>query len=145
MVVITPGVDFIAHHLVNFSLPPALLVAAARYLAATHEFSVPTWVLVSGSILSVPLVSAARIIWKSFLDKRDAAAMGARLAPVIEGKSVGNLDVLSKMRHEWDYGYPGMSWLLYQPSNKSLTASSGWNGRFVPNTRACGEHARLVV
>ncbi|KAF9459406.1 CYP63 cytochrome P450 monooxygenase-like protein [Collybia nuda] len=106
MAVFTPGIDFIIRHLVNFSLPPILLAATVRYLASTYDHAVPTWLLVSGSILSVPLASAARIIKKSFTDRRDAAAMGARLAPLIEGKSIGNLDILAIMTHAWDFGYP---------------------------------------
>lgn len=129
MAVITPGVDFIVRHLVNFSLPPTLLAVALRYLAATYDFAVPTWLLVSGSILSVPLISATRIISKSVIDRRNAAAMGARLAPVIEGKSIGNLDILSVMRHDWDYGYPG-TW-FWRRSDMNLTASSGRHGRFL--------------
>ena len=109
MTVVTPGIDFLAPQLLKLSIPPALLAVAGRYLASTYNSPIPTWVLASVSFLTVPVVSAVQIIWKSFKDRRDAAALGARLPPVFNGKSIGNLDILAFMRQQWDIGYPGLS------------------------------------
>ncbi|RDB18325.1 hypothetical protein Hypma_000510 [Hypsizygus marmoreus] len=106
MVVVTPGIDFIARGLVIVGIPPALLVIAARSLAASYNFPIPTWVLVTTSLLIVPLLSAAHIVTTSFAKRRRAAALGARLAPEIEGTAIGNLDMLKKMRTLWETGYP---------------------------------------
>ncbi|KAF5378580.1 hypothetical protein D9615_007123 [Tricholomella constricta] len=106
MVVVTPGVDFIALSLVKITVPSALFAFSLRALSNSYNYHVPTWALVSGSVLFVPLLSMARIIYKRFDDKRQAAALGARLAPTIDGKSIGNLDILSTMRRLWDTGYP---------------------------------------
>ncbi|KAF8055213.1 cytochrome P450 monooxygenase pc-1 [Lyophyllum atratum] len=106
MVIVTPGIDFIARHLALFSVPSALFAVCLRTLGTTYNYHIPTWVVVSGSVLFVPLLSTARIIYKTFKDKRRAAALGARLAPTVDGKSIGNIDILSTMRTLWDTGYP---------------------------------------
>ena len=108
MTIITPGIDFLAPHLLRLNIPPALLAVAGRYLASTYNSPIPTWVLVSVSVLTVPVVSAAQIIWKSFKDRWDAATLGASLPPVFNGKSIGNLDILAFMRQQWGIGYPGL-------------------------------------
>jgi len=107
-IIVTPGIDFIAPYLVKLSVPPIFLVLAAKYLATNHHLSIPTWVLVSASILSVPFISATKIIRKSVSDRRTAASLGARLVPVFEGKWIGNLDILSFLLRGFDTGYPGM-------------------------------------
>ncbi|GLB44358.1 putative cytochrome P450 monooxygenase [Lyophyllum shimeji] len=106
MVVVTPGIDFIARHLVTFSVPSALFGVALRALGATYGYYIPTWAVVSGSVLFIPFLFTARVIYKRFSDRRQAAALGARLAPEINGKLIGNLDILSTMRRLWDTGYP---------------------------------------
>jgi hypothetical protein len=104
MTVITPGIDFLAPSLVKLSIPPILLTLAANYFGANY---IPTWLVVSASIINVPLVSATKIIWTSFSDKRAAAALGARLIPVVEGKLIGNFDVLKDLLRLSEFGYPG--------------------------------------
>ncbi|KNZ78574.1 Cytochrome P450 52E1 [Termitomyces sp. J132] len=44
-------------------------------------------------------------MYKSFDDRRQAAKLGARLARRIDGKSLGNVDILATMRRLWETGY----------------------------------------
>ncbi|KAG5653247.1 hypothetical protein H0H81_001504 [Sphagnurus paluster] len=106
MVVVTPGVDFIVHHVVRFSVPSGLFAISLRALSASYGYPLPTWALALGTALFIPIVFAIRIIYKSFDDKRQAAALGARLATQVQGKYPGNLDILAIMRRLWDTGYP---------------------------------------
>lgn len=127
MAVVTPGVDFIVRNLVTLSIPPTLLAVALRALTAAYDLPLPTWLVISGSILSVPLIIAVRIISKSLYEKRRAAALGARLAPQIQGKSIGNFDILGVMRDLWDTGYPGKCSYCQYPCAMFIFKYSGWN------------------
>ncbi|KAF8060193.1 cytochrome P450 monooxygenase pc-1 [Lyophyllum atratum] len=106
MVVVTPGIDFIARNLTLVSVPSALFAICLRALGTRYDYSIPTWAVVAGSVLAVPFLSTMRIVYVSSKNKRRAAALGARLAPTIDGKSIGNIDVLSRLRVLWDTGYP---------------------------------------
>lgn len=59
------------------------------------------------ALLSVPAGVVFKIIWKEWADSREAEAMGARLAPRVRGKSLGNFDVLKVLMNYWKTGYPG--------------------------------------
>ncbi|KAG5653249.1 hypothetical protein H0H81_001506 [Sphagnurus paluster] len=106
MVLVTPGVDFIIYHLVRISVPSGLFAISLRALGANCGYPLPTWALVFGTTLFVPVAIAARIIHKSFDEKRQAAAVGARLPTQVKGKRFGNLDVLLTIKKMWDHGYP---------------------------------------
>jgi hypothetical protein len=112
MTIITPGIDFLVPYLVKLSIPPVLFTLTARYLGANYDLLIPRWTVIFASILSIPLVSASKIIWKSFIDRRAAAAHGARLIPVFEGKLIANLDILTFMLRHLEIGYPGAYILL---------------------------------
>ncbi|KAF8060191.1 cytochrome P450 monooxygenase pc-1 [Lyophyllum atratum] len=106
MVFITPGINFIARHLVAFSVPSTIFAFSLRALGNSYGCPVPVWIVVSTSALFIPSLLVARVIYKGFVDRRQAAALGARLAPTINGKSFGNFDIMSRMRYLWDTGYP---------------------------------------
>ncbi|KAG6918738.1 hypothetical protein DXG01_012223 [Tephrocybe rancida] len=69
--------------------------------------TLPTWLVVSGSVFFGPTISVLRTIYKGFDDRRQAAKLEARLARTIRGKSIGNVDILATMRRLWDTGYIG--------------------------------------
>ncbi|KAG6883340.1 hypothetical protein C0993_006772 [Termitomyces sp. T159_Od127] len=48
-----------------------------------------------------------RMIYKNLDDRRQAAKLGARLARRIDGKSIGNIDVLAALQRFRDTGYLG--------------------------------------
>lgn len=78
MVVVTPGIDFIARYLVTFNVPSSLFTLSLRALRTTYGFPIPTWALVCGAVTFVPLMSVARIMYTSFDNERRAAVLGAR-------------------------------------------------------------------
>jgi len=107
MVKITPGVDYLTRSLVVLGLPVALVVIL-RHFTDEFDFFIPTWLLVCLSTLTVPFYVTTRIIYNEISERRQAAAVGARLAPKAQGKWIGNLDILTTMMKYWRTGYPGM-------------------------------------
>ncbi|KAG6844792.1 hypothetical protein H0H87_003721 [Tephrocybe sp. NHM501043] len=104
---VTPGVAFIVHHVLKLGLPSALFGISLQSLSnrSLLNCTIPTWTVVSGSVLFVPTLSFLYIVYKRFDDKLRAARSGARLPNTIEGKYIGNVDVLATMRRLWDTGY----------------------------------------
>ncbi|KAF7291570.1 hypothetical protein HMN09_01248100 [Mycena chlorophos] len=104
-----PGVVFVLKNLVLLGLPVACLAALVRQAANTLWLTtIPTWALVAGSIVGVPIYISLRVVLRNWRHARAAAAMGARLAPTSKrGKLPGNLDLLIQMMEIWANGYPG--------------------------------------
>lgn len=100
---ITPGVDFLAHHLI----PPSVISAALAFISSFLDLPFPRWTFVLIALLTVPAQVIFGTIWKEWADRREAEAMGARLAPRVQGKSLGNFDVLKELMDYWKTGYPG--------------------------------------
>jgi hypothetical protein len=104
MTIITPGIDLLVPNILKLSVPPILLVTlTTSYIKPT----VPTWLVVSASIISIPLVPILAIIWKSISDGRAAAAIGARPIPMVIGKLLGNFDILTEIKRLAGTAYPG--------------------------------------
>ncbi|KAJ7212195.1 cytochrome P450, partial [Mycena pura] len=103
-----PGVVFIARKALVVGVPVASSAALIRKLAVSLGFSIPTWVLLSACAASVPFYTTLRLLLRYLRQRREAATMGARLAPTTtDGKWPGNLDLLLNMMKIWKYGYPG--------------------------------------
>ncbi|KAJ7095943.1 cytochrome P450 [Mycena belliarum] len=103
-----PGVVYLSSNAFLLSLPAVCTVAAARVLTATLDIAVPTWLVITLSVASLPLCTALSITLRSFKHRREAAALGARLPPIsTPGKWPGNLDLLIQMQNHWKNGYPG--------------------------------------
>ncbi|OAX32010.1 hypothetical protein K503DRAFT_654342, partial [Rhizopogon vinicolor AM-OR11-026] len=71
--------------------------------------SFPPWILLLGVSISLPIGFVLRVLCIDFIHRRQAARMGARLAPLVKGKWFGNLDFLFYMIEQVKNGYPGMS------------------------------------
>lgn len=65
------------------------------------------------SAFSPLCLSVSRAIWKSISDRRAAAALGARPIPVVQGKWIGNLDILKHLKETLEVGYLGMYILTF--------------------------------
>ncbi|KAJ7644067.1 cytochrome P450 [Roridomyces roridus] len=106
---IAPGLFHLTKNLLFVVVPATCITSAVRQLTlATYGILIPTWLLVVGSVIGIPLGAALRISLRYLKDSRDAAAMGARLAPTSHtGKLPGNLDLLYRMQAIWKFGYPG--------------------------------------
>lgn len=107
MVLTTPGIDFLARSIAFLSIPLVLALGAQRLLSGSLDYHIPTWVVLTGSFIIIPIFTTARIWYLDVKHARHAAALGARFVPRVKGKWFGNLDVLLEMRENWQRGYPG--------------------------------------
>jgi hypothetical protein len=107
MAVLTPGAIFLARGFLSL-LFPCIVIAGVRFLLHTQfDVFIPTWVLVTGSLLSVPVVIVARIAWDEVYQRHRAAVLGARLVPRLVGRWPGNIDVLIDVIDKVINSYPG--------------------------------------
>ncbi|KAG6885432.1 hypothetical protein C0993_001749 [Termitomyces sp. T159_Od127] len=105
---LTPGIAFILYQIYRLALPSVIFGYALKVLSNRGVFGgniLPTWAAVLGSLFFLPIITAIRIIIKDFDDRRQAAKLGARLARRIDGKAIGNIDLLATLRRLWDTGY----------------------------------------
>lgn len=109
MVVVTPGIDFLAVSSCFLSLPVFATIALGklneRFGSGT---TIPTRALILVGITSIPFIATFRVIKTRLRHKREAASMGAKMIPSNLGTRLGNADVLNTLQHNFLYGYPGM-------------------------------------
>ncbi|KXN91429.1 Cytochrome P450 52E1 [Leucoagaricus sp. SymC.cos] len=107
MAVVTPGIEFLAKGAFVVSLP----TLAAYVLGKVHGFlggtPIPTWILVSTGLSSVPIIAVLRIILARLEHRRAAAALGAKMVPCVTGKWPGSVDIMKTLQHSFLHGYPG--------------------------------------
>lgn len=107
MALVTPGLAFLGRALLSLAFPCAI-IATIRFILNDHfGLSISTWSLAAGIAIGVPLMMAVRIGIDEVTQRRRAAALGARIAPRIQGKWPGNLDILRTMLKISREGYPG--------------------------------------
>ncbi|KAJ7063970.1 cytochrome P450 [Mycena amicta] len=102
---LTPGVEFLLGLALNLT-KPALLGLALHHGFQRLANGISLWATALLSIASIP-VYAAYSVWSTDRRQgREAEATGARLAPRVQGKWPGNLDLLRKMLRNRIDGYP---------------------------------------
>ncbi|KAM6491100.1 cytochrome P450 monooxygenase pc-1 [Amanita muscaria] len=101
MAYITPGIRFLSIGAGYLSV--AILVC----IAIQRLFHIPTWVIATTCIVALPLRIYVPVIWKQFKDERDAASLGARTVPKLNGRLFGNIDTLRTLQRVWKDDYPG--------------------------------------
>ena len=107
MAVITPGVDFLARHLVHLL---ALLIsfAAIRTIIAKYiNYEIQSSVLLAAILLSLPFAATLRTLSVKWTVRRQATSVGARVVPEVRGARIGNLDILFDLLSKFKTGYPG--------------------------------------
>ncbi|KAI0368069.1 cytochrome P450 monooxygenase pc-3 [Pilatotrama ljubarskyi] len=100
-----PGIPFLIKYLLVVSAPPFAVYAASRIFAA-RGIILPTWFWILTAILSGPLSYSIHVWLKYRRFERRAAALGATLAPNLQGKEFGNKDVLRGILDAFTTGYP---------------------------------------
>jgi hypothetical protein len=65
------------------------------------------WAAIVLAIASLPLYTFFSVLLRDWRNQRAATALGARLVPVVKGKSIGSIDILKRMRYNRAHGYPG--------------------------------------
>ncbi|KAJ7625746.1 cytochrome P450 [Roridomyces roridus] len=103
---VSPGVAFLVRSLPLFAVPVFVGLGLAPFCHRLLGVSPPQWMLVFLSITCLPLYAAFKYHLRITQDERAAAARGARLIPLVQGKSIGSMDLLRKMQHSSKFGYP---------------------------------------
>ncbi|KAJ7202712.1 cytochrome P450 monooxygenase pc-3 [Mycena haematopus] len=67
---------------------------------------IPAWAAVVLAITCLPLYVFLSQFLRDWRNRRAAEALGARLVPLMKGKSIGNIDILKQMQFNRKYGYP---------------------------------------
>lgn len=109
MVVVTPGIDFLARSVASVGLFFGIVVNVHSVVATRLGYHVPTWVVVAGTVLSIPTLATLNIMGQRIYNMYKASRMGARIIPEAQGKWFGNLDILLEMMKNLKTGYPGTS------------------------------------
>ncbi|KAJ7048749.1 cytochrome P450 monooxygenase pc-1 [Mycena amicta] len=102
-----PGIAFLGRVTLRVLSRPILLGLAGHYAARRAGVSLPSWVTVILAIASLPIYIAYKVHAKLRRQRAEAEKLGARLAPVLQGKRFGNLDFLGTMVYNRVHGYPG--------------------------------------
>ncbi|KAJ4486551.1 cytochrome P450 [Lentinula edodes] len=106
MTLLTPGIIYITRALAFPAFFTVGVVAVRRFLETHTNLVLPTWIFVIISVLSLPALITCRILLRDWRQRRDAAAIGARIAPRVKGKWFANLDLLKMMMNNYYKGYP---------------------------------------
>lgn len=91
----------------NLCVASAIVYGLRFIIYQRFGLYIPSWVLITSTVLGIPLVLAIRIQMDEMHQRRRAKALGARIAPRIQGNLIGNFDVLRTMLKNWRGGYPG--------------------------------------
>ncbi|KAJ6478042.1 cytochrome P450 monooxygenase pc-1 [Mycena vitilis] len=102
---VSPGVVFLLRSSPILSIPLSVIVGL-RVLTELGGPAVPAWAAIMLAVANLPLSILFRVLRRDWRNKRAAAALGARLVPVVKGKSIGSIDILKQMRYNRAYGYP---------------------------------------
>ncbi|KAJ7648628.1 cytochrome P450 monooxygenase pc-1 [Mycena polygramma] len=102
---VSPGVAFLIRSSPILSIPLSVVVGL-RVLTELGGPAVPAWAAIMLAIANLPLSILFSVLRRDWRNKRAAAALGARLVPVVKGKSIGSIDILKQMRYNRAYGYP---------------------------------------
>ncbi|KAF8957214.1 cytochrome P450 monooxygenase pc-3 [Flammula alnicola] len=107
MVLVTPGVAFLARGLALLTVLFGFFTTATTVIATWFGYEIPFWMVKAGFAIGVPAVSVIYVLAKKLLDTRQAYSMGARIVPEVRGKLPGNLDIVQVMMENLKTGYPG--------------------------------------
>ncbi|KAJ6478100.1 cytochrome P450 [Mycena vitilis] len=102
-----PGINLLARLTVHVLSKPLLLGFGMHYGSKHAGIDIPVVVTVLLAAASLPLYVTYRVMRRDARHRREAEAMGARLAPAVPGKWIGNIDWMMAMVHNRVHGYPG--------------------------------------
>jgi hypothetical protein len=104
----TPGIAFLGRTVLLASSLSLGVISFLQFVTKSG-FSFPPWTLLVGASISLPIGFALRVLYVGIARRRQAARMGARLAPRVKGKRFGNLDFMLNLVQQFKNGYLGMS------------------------------------
>ena len=104
MVFITPGIDFLGRGAIFLCTPTSIVVGLNKCVG----LNLPPCILIMGTLFSFPTYATICIVVTQIFKPREAARLGACIVPM-QGKWIGNIDVLRSMNEKFEFGYPGAS------------------------------------
>ena len=107
MLPLTPGLRYLAGAALSLAVPATGGVAIQLLLNRALDIRIPTWIVMVGSLVIMPIDAGIRVFLKERRDRREAAALGAQIVPKVRGRLFGNLDAVRKVKEVWMSGYPG--------------------------------------
>ncbi|KAF8143747.1 cytochrome P450 [Mycena galopus ATCC 62051] len=137
---IGPGARYLARNAVVYGFPVTCGITALREVAAKiFDIQIPPWILIFLSAASVPVYTTLYLTLRNRHHRREAAKLGARLAPTpSHGKWPGNIDLVIEMRKIWKHGYPGDELDFMAEVGPVVNV-----GPFIFTT--CPEHIKLIL
>lgn len=109
MAFIPPGITFLTRGLIALLLPCGAIATLKFILYNYYNIFIPTWALISGIAIGLPIVLTIRVQIVDMKHRRRAAVLGARVVPCVKGKWPGNIDEFRKFFTSIKEGYPGRS------------------------------------
>lgn len=107
MTYLTPGLRFLGSRLLALTSLSALVVCLRSTLNAHLGTSIPGWTCIPAILIGLPLGFAVRIRLGEMHHRRRAAALGARIVPLVPTRLPAGLDILTTLFKEAQEGYPG--------------------------------------
>ncbi|KAJ3503620.1 hypothetical protein NLJ89_g8348 [Agrocybe chaxingu] len=99
-----PGPTYLLRLFPSYAIPSTLVYFSLRNLANWATFSISSWLLVFVSFLARPLFFFAQVQYANLINKREAAKMGAVLAPTVKASGLQTIKIMVETLRE---GYPG--------------------------------------
>ncbi|KAJ7097193.1 cytochrome P450 monooxygenase pc-1 [Mycena belliarum] len=137
-----PGVSFLGRLALRVLSLPIALAVGGHYALVRSGVNVPVWATMLLTLASGPLYLTFRILRRDAHQRREAAAMGARLAPRVHGKRPGNVDLISMMMHNQRHGYPGDAFQGYFDQSPVCNVRILWIDAIFTN---CPEHIKQIL
>jgi len=108
MVVVAPGVDYIARAFFYAGTTVTAVLLGVKYAGPQFGLEAPSpWHTAALLVVAFPALAGIKILSTKLLNARKASSVGARLAPEVQGKYPGNVDILRTMIQNLEIGYPG--------------------------------------
>ncbi|KAF8153753.1 cytochrome P450 monooxygenase pc-1 [Crassisporium funariophilum] len=140
---ITPGVYLVARSIALLTAFFGVLAALNNVAASRLGYQIPTWKVLVGAALSLPLAAAFQVTTKEISKRRQAASFGARMVPQAQGTRFGNLDVLTEVMTKLKNGYPGDGIIeLMQKHGAVVNLRILWSDMFFT---ASPEHIKTIL
>ncbi|EGO03065.1 hypothetical protein SERLA73DRAFT_158706 [Serpula lacrymans var. lacrymans S7.3] len=103
----TPGVVLLIRWFFSFVVPAVGLFIAVSRIFSFYDPSLPLWAILAFFVGGTPIAFAVRVAWTQRSRRRRAMILGARAVPCVEGKRIGNIDVLTTIMKRSEHDYNG--------------------------------------
>ncbi|KAG6906970.1 hypothetical protein DXG01_011167 [Tephrocybe rancida] len=102
-----PGLVYLANRLPTLLLPLVSVYAINRLLGSHLGIYLPTWAVIASTIVAIPFGLLLKVSVTDFINRRNAAALGAVLPPRVKDKYPAGLGLLFEMINNLKVGYAG--------------------------------------